>query len=1254
MSDLETFPISIPGGINQSAPVPQEGDLEELFNFGIFRNRIGLRPPIEVIATIQDDQVTPEDVDAILSIVDHEGLMYIASWSDSQQDVYLHSCQVDGSSLTLEAVLWSGVVSKPRITLVSFEGGTETSGVARLYAVDYNQNLDTVYWNGSSVVALEVDFNADSTDEDIIYSLMIPYKFHLWGTGFYEGTTTRAEMLRFSQPGLVPSTDPAGGTNPREWWTADHRSLGRRGDKIVAVAKAGDRLLAFQRRASHGIYGSGAATWTTQEISNVVGCVGPGAVATVDDRVAYLWASDGPYRTDGQELQYIGLPVRQLAVESDASENDTLVGYSPDDGFVYFIVSEAGADNYSHGLAFDSRRERWMRSIWVADDGIQLEDSYSESNEDGSPGVLVQAASGWGQTFTTTASSSNLLSATFYLARYYSKEFPGSVEIIARVYNESNDLPIGDPIATSTIIQGDVVGENYELVTVEFPGGELLEASTTYVLTLETVNGETSLDAYSWYKIGIDSASPTHTGQASYKLSDGIWTTQSGRDICFYINTSVEPTPIEFGCLSFLDSASAPGPSAAPSSASVSATSASTALVTWANGDTNVDTETRIYRSLSSGFTPNDATNRAGVVGSGATSFNDSGLTPDTTYYYKIRHHRNSQDSSSSSQVSDKTWLATPTSVALAGLTDGLKITGVNNASGADIVIQRSTDGVSFSTVQTLSTPGATFEWSNTGLTCGVTYYYQAYAEKTSSTDSDTSTITSREACNATTAPTAPSSLTATADGVDTIDLTWSDDSDNEDAFEIQRSLTSGSGFSLIDTVASGIEAYEDTGLDSNTTYYYRVRATNNAGNSSYTSEANDTTDPDLDAPSDLAANAISTSRIDLTWTDTASDETSWEVWQSEDDITYGKVATLGAGSTSYSATGLSADETYYYKVRAVNATTNGSYSNTASDATGGSPPAQPTSFTATVNGASSTDTIDLAWTDNATGEDNYEVWRDSGGGYVLVATIAADSEAYQDTGLSESTTYTYKVRAIDGVTGNGTFSAEDGATTTGTPSAPDAPTDFVATPDNADLDSVEVSAVDLTWTDNADNEDAYIIERCQGASCTGWVQIANLPAGTESYRDTGVTDDTNSVTIYRYRIKAVNTIGDSSYATSGDISVEPQVTPSSVAVEDTSYCSGAIPTPRVTVGWDNGDVTDINERYIQRSTNGGTSWTTIKTYVTDGTATSYEDEDVAFGINYIYRVVDYHGDDGENTGTFTSTQSASISPSEPDCGGPV
>jgi hypothetical protein len=1083
MSDLQVYPISIPGGIEQSKPDPNEADLEELQNFGIFRNRIGLRPPISAIATLQDDQGSPQDVDAVLDIVEHEGKLWTASWSSSQQAVYLHSMQVDGTVLTLEAVLWTTVVAKPVVTLTSFAGGDASTGTSRLYATDYNQNLVTKYWDGATVQTLTVDLDASASAEDVYFSLMIPFKFHLWGTGFYEAAVTRPEMLRFSQPGLIPATDPALGTNPKEWFSADHRSVGRRGDKIIAVSKAGDRLIVFQKRATHAIYGSGANTWTRQELSDVIGCVGPHAVATVDERIAYFWASDGPYRTDGSQVQYIGQSIRQLAVDVDSDEIETRVGYSPDDGLVYFIVSPNGADEYSLALVFDHRRERWMKSQWL------------------------------------TGASTNL----------------------------------------------------------------------------------------------------------------------------------------EFGALEFLDSVSSPGPAGTPSSLVASATSDSTMDLTWVNGDANINTETHIYRDTTTGLTPNDVTNRVATLSSGVETWTDTGLSAETTYYYKADHYRNSQHSGSvSNEANDETWLAEPTNMGLAGLTDGLTVVGDNNASGADVVIQRSPDGsTGWTTIRTEVTPGATFSYDDTGLVCDTTYYYRAMATKSGATDSEWSDVVSRAACNATVPPAAPTAPSATAIGENQIDLTWTDNSDNEDNFEIQRSFTSGSGFAFLVNKNANSDYHEDTGLTSDTTYYYRVRSTNNAGNSTWSSEVSDTTDPNLDAPTSLTATNPTISTIDLAWTENADDETGIEIYKTGPDVegSYSLEVQIAANTNSHTVTGLGSNEQWWFKVRAVTATTNGPFSSSANNTTtGASAPATPANFTATKNVGSPTDTIDLAW-DNVAGEDNFELQRKTGAGsFSTIATKGADVLTHADTPLTPGTSYTYRVRATNAVTGNSSWSAEDSDTTDGVASPPAAPSGLSVAGDDSDLNGIEKSAVDLSWTDNSDNEDNFEIERCTGASCTSWAALVTLGSDVESYTDTTVTDDQENNTIYRYRVRATNASFQSAWITSGDITVEPKVTPIIGTTVDTSYCDGPSPIPQLTVKWTNGgDQTGLEERVIKRSKNGA-SFTTVKTFTTSFGSEEWTDTGVTFGDSFRYRVEDDYGATGENTGVFDSGNSITKSPVDPDC----
>ena len=92
------------------------------------------------------------------------------------------------------------------------------------------------------------------------------------------------------------------------------------------------------------------------------------------------------------------------------------------------------------------------------------------------------------------------------------------------------------------------------------------------------------------------------------------------------------------------------------------------------------------------------------------------------------------------------------------------------------------------------------------------------------------------------TIPNAPSNLSATVTSDSTIDLTWTDNSSDEDNFKIERSPDGSSGWTQIGTNSANDTTYTDSGLSCSTAYYYRVRASNTAGNSSYSNTSNSTT----------------------------------------------------------------------------------------------------------------------------------------------------------------------------------------------------------------------------------------------------------------------------------------------------------------------------------------------------------------------------------------------------------------------------
>jgi hypothetical protein len=95
------------------------------------------------------------------------------------------------------------------------------------------------------------------------------------------------------------------------------------------------------------------------------------------------------------------------------------------------------------------------------------------------------------------------------------------------------------------------------------------------------------------------------------------------------------------------------------------------------------------------------------------------------------------------------------------------------------------------------------------------------------------------------------------------------------------------------------------------------------------------------------------------------------------------------------------------------------------------------------------------------------------------------------------------------------------------TPTPTPTPTPAPNAPDNLTATAISPSQINLSWTDNSGDEDGFRIERCQGNNCTNFVQIAQVAANTSSYPDTGLSRNT----FYRYRVRAFNSGGDSTYS---------------------------------------------------------------------------------------------------------------------------
>jgi hypothetical protein len=170
--------------------------------------------------------------------------------------------------------------------------------------------------------------------------------------------------------------------------------------------------------------------------------------------------------------------------------------------------------------------------------------------------------------------------------------------------------------------------------------------------------------------------------------------------------------------------------------------------------------------------------------------------------------------------------------------------------------------------------------------------------------------------------PLAPSACAARSIAANKIQVCWQDNSNNEDGFHIKWAPSPTGPWKTI-SVPANTTCYTHTGLEASKMYYYKVRAYNSVGLSSWTSplaSAKTQKAGTPNAPSDLDAVAVGCSQVNLTWHDNSNNETGFKIKRRvAPSGVWAVVANLDANVTSYTDNSVMASTEYEYRVQAKN-----------------------------------------------------------------------------------------------------------------------------------------------------------------------------------------------------------------------------------------------------------------------------------------------------------------------------------------------
>ncbi len=599
------------------------------------------------------------------------------------------------------------------------------------------------------------------------------------------------------------------------------------------------------------------------------------------------------------------------------------------------------------------------------------------------------------------------------------------------------------------------------------------------------------------------------------------------------------------------------------------------ATLSWTMPSTNNGSKVtgyNVYQGTSSGGESGTAV--IGCANIAVTTCTISSLTNATTYYFKLSALNSVGESAFSTEVS-----VTPGSAVATSAPILTTVSPANNAvtltwspplnlgnapvTGYNVYQGTSSGGESGPPVTGCANIAVT-TCTISSLTNATTYFFKVSALNASTIESPLSNELFVAPSATASAPSAPTLASITSKNGVAV-LTWTHGTNTGGGtitgYNVYRGTSAGgeSSSALNGTTPISSTTYTTGGLTNGTSYYFTVKEINSAATSVASNELS-TNSITIPAAPTVASPTPAASSVQLSWTASATTGGSpilgYNVYIGTSAGGEGATPSNGSaliGTTSYTASSLSSNTTYYFRVRTVNAAGPSPWSTEVSAKTPGVP-AAPTLSSATAGNTS----VTLAWTAPSVNGgltiSGYNVYMGTTSGGESPTPLnggtplSSSTLTYTATSLTNGTAYFFKVAAVN-LAGQSPLSSEKSATPGAVPGSPVITT---ATAGN--------TSVQLTWTvpiAGGTATSGYYIYRGTSAGGESATALNSSAVTTTTYSATGLTNGTT----YYFVVKAKNSIGLS--LASNEVSALPATVPGSPTLK-----SAVAGNTQVTLTW--------------------------------------------------------------------------------------